>query len=63
MLYNNIINFIHLYLFHYRYEKCNMCYSHLTSLREDVLRLPKDSTAPSIVIREQGLLSAFAVLD
>lgn len=44
-------------LFACRYEKCHTCYSHLTSLREDILRLP------SKVVREQGLLDAFSVLE
>lgn len=48
-----------------RYERCLTCHSHLTSLRNEALRLVRDTpTSPAgKVVREQNLLNTFAILD
>lgn len=47
-----------------RYEKCQMCHAHLSSLREEGARIVRESpTSPAgKVIRERALMMAFAAL-
>ena len=47
----------------YRYGKCQTCHSHLVSLREEAWSLSRDSRPAGRIVKEQGLLEAFSVLD